>query len=382
MITLRLNKGSSSRVLRGHPWIYSNELTRGGAGDIAAGTLVRILTADGRPVGVATYNPHSLIAARLLDRNPDALIDPDWIAARLRRALHLRTRLIGSKFYRLIHAEADGLPGAIIDRFADVVVVQANSAGMDALAPELVAALEQVLQPETILIAGDDRARSLEGLPPRHDVVKGSLPDTLTVEENGRTYLADLTHGQKTGWFFDHRANRAFIAGLARDRSVLDVYTYAGGFALAAAAAGARQVTAIDRAAPALALAEKAAEGMGTAGRCSFVQGEAFAELERRATDGERFEIVVADPPARAIASSPAFAPTSPRKTAFSPSPAAAIMCRPVTSPQRQRAASGTRDGRRASSTVPAPMPTIRCIPCCRKAPISNSWSTLWIEPR
>lgn len=296
---VRIQPGRHKRAAAGHPWVYSNEVAMDGAAKaLPPGELVRLDAANGEPLGLAMFNPHTLISARILSRDPEAKIDADFLARRLDAALALRERLYPGGCYRLIHAEADGLPGAVIDRYGDVVAIQANTAGIDRLMPQLLEAVDRVLSPRVVVLRNDSNARQLEGLELYVKVAKGTLEGPVALTENGARFFADLEAGQKTGWFYDQRDNRAAVARLAAGRRVLDLYTYAGGFAVAAARGGAREVTAVDRSERALALAERAAEANGLAGLCRFVRVEAFVELEHLAGAGERFEIVVADPPA------------------------------------------------------------------------------------
>jgi 23S rRNA (cytosine1962-C5)-methyltransferase len=296
---INLLPGRHKRARAGHPWVYSNEIAMDNtAKKLAPGTLVRLAAATGEPLGVAMFNPHTLIAARILDRDPASAIDVAFFRRRLAGAGRLRERLYPGGFYRLIHAEADGLPGLVIDRYGEAVAVQANTAGMDRLLPELLAALDEEVAPKIVVLRNDSPARGLETLPSEVKLAKGALAGPLEVIENGCRFLVDLEGGQKTGWFFDQRDNRAAVARLASGGTVLDLYTYGGGFAIAAARAGASQVTAIDRSAPALALAEDSARRNGVDATCRFSRGEAFAELERRSGAGEHFDVVIADPPA------------------------------------------------------------------------------------
>ncbi len=294
---IRLAKGRSRRLRTGHPWVFSNEIemeprTRA----LTPGSVVTLEDAGGEKLGAATFNPHSLIAARLLSADPGRAIDEAFFEDRLTRALALRSRLFDRPFYRLIHSEADGLPGLILDRYGDTVALQVNTAGMERLTPLLLGALDRVIAPATVVLRNDTPARTLEGLEQYHAVAKGTLDGPVEIEENGARFVADLAHGQKTGWFFDQRDNRAFVAGLARGERMLDLYTYGGGFAIQAAVAGAVSVTAIDRSADALATAERAAALNGVA--ITAVRAEAFAEMARLAAAGETFGVVVADPPA------------------------------------------------------------------------------------
>lgn len=260
------------------------------------GGLVTIVDAGGEALGVGTFNPHSLIAVRCLDRDPAQAVDAAFLAGRLRRALELRDRLFDRPFYRLVHAEADGLPGLVIDRYGDVIALQANTAGMEALLPQILSVLEDLLHPTAVVLKNDSPVRRLEGLDLYDRVERGQLEGPVRLEENGAVFFADLVTGQKTGWFFDQRDNRAAVAALARDRSVIDFYSYAGGFAIQAAKAGATQVTAVDRSEGSLALAARSAEENGV--RVDCVRADAFAEMERLAAAGSRFGVVVADPPA------------------------------------------------------------------------------------
>src|SRR5262249_22201379 len=208
--------------------------------------------------GTFYFNSKSLIAARQLDRESSLGIDADFLAARVARALAIREAIYDRPYYRLVHAEGDELPGLAIDRFGDVLVVQITTAGMELLAEPLIAALERVLSPATILLRNDVPARALEGLDSYVRSAKGDAV-RLVVEENGVRYFADPASGQKTGWYYDQRDNRAFAASLAKNRTLLDAYCYTGGFALAAAKAGARESVGLDSSAPAIALAEQSA---------------------------------------------------------------------------------------------------------------------------
>jgi 23S rRNA (cytosine1962-C5)-methyltransferase len=294
-----MRHGEEKRLATGHPWAFSNEIEMDAAAKaLPPGELVTLLRKDSRTLGVALFNPHSLIAARVLSRDPTAEINSRFFERRLQRALKLRERLVGAPFYRLVHAEADGFPGAVIDRFGDVVVVEINSAGMDRLTEPLVEAIDKVLAPTTILLRGEGAARGSEGLEPMSRFAKGGLEGPITVEENGARFLADLSAGQKTGWFYDQRNNRALMAGFAKDGTFLDVYSYTGGFGVQAAVAGATQVLAIDRSEAALALLQKSAELNGVGERVSVQRGEVFDALEALIAEKKRFSIVAADPPA------------------------------------------------------------------------------------
>jgi 23S rRNA (cytosine1962-C5)-methyltransferase len=294
-----LQPGRHKRAEAGHPWVYSNEVTMDAAAKaLPPGTLVSLKSAGGDPLGVATFNPHTLVSARILDRNVKRPIDQDFFAARLEAALALRRRLYDGHYYRLAHAEADGLPGIVIDRYGDALVLQLNTAGAAALEAPLLAAAEAVLAPGVVVLRNDSAGRALEGLAADLRVVRGESAAPIEIVENGCSFLVDLREGQKTGWFFDQRDNRRFVAGLAAGARVLDLYCYGGGFAVQAARAGAMSVLALDRSEPALALAQQSAARNGVGERCRFARADAFEELQRLADAGERFDLVIADPPA------------------------------------------------------------------------------------
>jgi 23S rRNA (cytosine1962-C5)-methyltransferase len=297
--SVTLLPGGHRRAASGHPWIYSNEVRMDTAARaIPAGTLVTLRRADDSPAGVAMFNPHSLLTARLLDRDAGRPIGRRFLARRLEPALRLRERLFAAPYYRLVHAEADGLPGLVVDRFGSVLAVQCNAAGMARLEPLILDALEALLAPETIVLRNDSPARAMEGLPLEVRVARGSVDGPVQVHENGAVFGADVLEGQKTGWFFDQRENRRFVAALARDARVLDLYCFTGGFAVHAARAGAAAVIAIDSSEAALQLAAEAAAHNGVDETCRFRRGDAFGEMTRLAAASERFDIVIADPPA------------------------------------------------------------------------------------
>ncbi len=290
---IRLQAQRHRRALAGHPWIYSNEIVMDEAAkSFEPGELAEFCAHDGRFIGKGSFDPHHLIAGRLFSRNLVEAIDEAWLSVRLREALELRERLVPVPYYRLVHAEADGMPGLIVDRFGDYLSVQLNAIGMEKLWPELrKALLAAPLKPRGIYVQKSVAAeRFVEG-----EAAEGPVE----VSENGLTFYADLAGGQKTGWYFDQRDNHALVARYVRSRDkALDLYTHAGGFALHAARAGAAHVEAVDSSEPALRLAKMAAEKCGYAERCAFSRADVFEELERRSVAKETFEIVVADPPA------------------------------------------------------------------------------------
>lgn len=304
---VRLKPKANARAVRhGFPWVYENELvTDRRTKSIDAGTLAVLEDSERRPMGLVAVNPNSKIICRMLDRNPEAVIDQAWFAAKFARALDMRARLYDQPFYRLVHAETDGLPGVVIDRFGDTCVVQPNAAWADTLLEPMAAALAEVTGVTNIMKNGSGRARSLEGLDDSNEVLLGTAPDApVAVAMNGATYMADLTGGQKTGLFFDQRPNHAFAAQLSKGSRVLDVFSHVGGFSLAALAGGAESALAVDGSAPALALAEQGAKAAGFEDKFATRKGDAFATLEALAEEGQTFDVVVCDPPA--------FAPSKP----------------------------------------------------------------------
>lgn len=295
-------KGDARAIRHGFPWVYADELvTDRRTQGLAPGALAVLEDGERRALGLVTVNTKSKIIARMLDRDPLAVIDQAWFAARISAALALRERLHDTPHYRLVHAEADGLPGVIIDRFGDAAVVQPNAAWAEALLPALVAALVQVTGVATVIKNGSGRARGLEGLAEEVVTLQGGVSAPVPVPMNGAVYMADLLGGQKTGLFYDQRPNHAFAARLARGARVLDVFSHVGGFGLAALGGGAASVLAVDASTAALTLAEAGAAASGFAG-FSTRQGDAFDVMEKLAAEGAVFDVVICDPPAFAPA--------------------------------------------------------------------------------
>ena len=298
---VRLNPKAESRAIRhGFPWVYANELiTDRRTRQLAAGTIA-VLQDNGRePVGLVGVNPASKIICRLLDRDIDAQIDAAWFAARFAHALSHREKLYDAPFYRLVHAEADGLPGVIVDRFGELVVLQPNAAWADALLEPMIDGLLQATGVKDVVVNGTGRARVLEGLDETTTVVRGNAPmGPIHVPMSGATYMADVVAGQKTGLFYDQRPNHRFAASLSQGARVLDVFSHVGGFGLAALAKGAASVLAIDGSAAALELARKGAATMKMSDRFGTRKGDAFDALNALAEEGEIFDVVICDPPA------------------------------------------------------------------------------------
>jgi 23S rRNA (cytosine1962-C5)-methyltransferase len=294
---IRLRPREGRRVRAGAPWAFSNEIVmEASAKRLPPGSAVALTGDKGEALGTGYFNPKSLIAVRVL-AGPDMGVDRDLLTEKLRAALALRERLFGAPFYRLVHAEGDGLPGLVIDRFGDALSVQITTAGMERLLDDVLAALDSLLALSLVVLRNDAPSRALEGLESYVRTVKGEAPAMLTVEENGARYIADLSAGQKSGWYYDQRDNRVFMAALAQGARVLDAYSYSGGFGVLAAVKGAAQVTSIDSSEAALKLAREAAAANDVEARCLFKKADVFDELERIAAARETFDIVICDPP-------------------------------------------------------------------------------------
>jgi 23S rRNA (cytosine1962-C5)-methyltransferase len=295
---LTLSPGQDRRLRAGYPWAFSNEIAMTPAHRAwPPGAPVRLEGANGWRYGTFAFNPHSLIAARLLDRDPAADIDGAWVTARIAAAIALRARVCDSPFHRLVHAEADQLPGLVIDRFGDVAVLQANTAAMDRLLPAITAALTSLLPLRAVVARNDSAARAQEGLPAEVRLLHGVAAEVEVIEA-GVHFPIDPLEGQKTGFFFDQRPNRDRIAALASGARVLDVFCHTGAFGLRAAASGAALVTLVDSSAPALQRAAQAAERNALSDRVTPQRGDAFEVMAALAAAGERFDIVICDPPA------------------------------------------------------------------------------------
>ena len=297
MPVLRLKRNEDRRLLAGHLWVFSNEVDTGQTplSRFEAGDLVRVLAHNDRSLGLAYVNPRSLICARLLETATAP--DEAWFARRLRRALALRERLYGGPYYRLVHGEADGLPGLVIDRFGSACVVQIGTAGMERLRPALQAALFDALGIETVLYKNDGATRELEGLPLYVESAGAAFPDVVRVVEAGLEFRVPVRDGQKTGWFYDQSANRAALVKYVRPGArVLDVFSYVGAWGLRAARAGAADVLCVDGSAGALQFAAENADRNGHVVRT--LKGDAFEVLAALGADRERFDLVIVDPPA------------------------------------------------------------------------------------
>lgn len=297
---LRLRKGEDRRLRAGHLWVFSNEV------DVAAtplsafepGDAVQVLDSRGGFIGNGYVNPRSLICARVVSRDRAITLDEGLIRERLRRALELREMLFpGEPFYRLVFGEGDRLPGLVVDRFGDTLVVQITTAGMERFREPLVEGLRSITGASAVVLRNDTPARALEGLELYVEAVGGAA-DRVELRENGTRFTVSLTEGQKTGWFFDHRRNRAAMTRYVSERRVLDVFSYTGGWGVQAAVAGAREVLCIDASARALEDVERSAALNQVGERVRTMRADAFEALGALRAEGERFDVVILDPPA------------------------------------------------------------------------------------
>ncbi len=295
---LRLKRGEDRRLRAGHPWVFSNEIDTGATplATAPAGGLVSVEDSRGARIGWGYANPHALICVRLLGRGPRPESLDELIRERLRSALALRRRFGDGQFARLVFGESDGLPGLVLDRFGDVIVGQIATLGMEMLRETIEAAVQAELAPRTLVWKNDSGARDLEGLAHEQRVV-GPPVDRLTVKERDLEFSVTLGGAQKTGWFYDQTDNRAAVARYVPPGArVLDVCSYAGGWALSLLRAGASEATCIDASQAALdaATANAAANGLSV----RPIRGDAFDQLAALHAAGERFDVVVVDPPA------------------------------------------------------------------------------------
>lgn len=296
---LTLKSNADRRLKQGHLWIFSNEINTEATPlkGLDLGAQVEIKNNGGKSLGIATVNPNGLICARLVSRSISYPLDKSLLVHRIKQALSLRETFYSEPYYRLIYGDSDLLPGLVVDRFGPYLVAQIATAGMENLKTEIVEALQQVLKPEAILLRNDHSARSLEGLPETVEVF-GDIPEAVELVENGTRFLAPVAEGQKTGWFYDHRSNRALLQQLSPGKRVLDVFSYVGGWGVQAANAGAKEVICVDGSEFALDwLAENAALN-GCEDRVSSIHGKAVAVMKDLQANKEKFDIVVLDPPA------------------------------------------------------------------------------------
>ncbi|MCP5140792.1 MAG: class I SAM-dependent rRNA methyltransferase [Gammaproteobacteria bacterium] len=298
--TLRLKARDERRLHAGHLWVYSNEIDVAVSplGGFEAGDAVVIEASNGKALGTGYINPHTLLSARLVSRDPKHPFSPSLLVHRINVALALRERLFDKPYYRLVFGESDGLPGLVVDRYDNVLVAQITTAGMERIRDDIAAALDKVIKPLALLWRNDGGTRELEGLPSYVEPALGVVPATVEVLEGDARFVIDPVGGQKTGWFYDQRDNRGRLGRYVGGARVLDLFSYAGAWAIRALQAGATDATCVDSSAGAIAQVGANAELNGLGGRVHTIQGDVFDVLKGLREQRERFDVVITDPPA------------------------------------------------------------------------------------
>ncbi|MGH8212848.1 MAG: class I SAM-dependent rRNA methyltransferase [Rhodanobacteraceae bacterium] len=297
---LYLKRGEDARLRAGHLWVFANEVdvARSPLASFETGESCAILDSRDKPLGVGYVNPHSLICARLVARGLDHALDASLLTHRLNVALALRERLHPEPYYRLLYGESDFLPGLTLDRFDDVIVAQANTAGIERLKLQIEEAVRKVVNPRAMIWKNDAGIRALEHLPSYADIAFGDVPAPLVVRESGVTFALDPIGGQKTGWFYDQRANRDVLAPFVKGARVLDMFSYLGAWGLRAAEMGASEVVCVDTSAPAVAMVGDNARRNGLQDRVLAERADAFDYLKALRERRGHFDVVILDPPA------------------------------------------------------------------------------------
>lgn len=297
---LVLKPQADRRLKLGHLWIYSNEVEveKSPLKSFEMGQQALVTTHSGKPLGIALINPNGLICGRLVSRDEKYPLNKSLLVHRIKQSLALRELAFDEPFYRLIYGDADLLPGLVVDRFGDYLVVQIAGAGMELVKDEIIAALVQVLNPRGILLSNEHSARELENLPEYTQVAYGEVPEKVELIENNTRFLAPVQGGQKTGWFYDHRINRAQLQQYVQGKRVLDVFSYIGGWGIQAAVAGASEVFCVDASEAAIDAVLENAQLNGVEDRVAGIQGKAIEVLKELIASDERFDVVVLDPPA------------------------------------------------------------------------------------
>ena len=261
MLSLLLKKDAVKEIQKGNPWIWRGMIEMNSELEMAQpGALVQIMDNKAKPIGVGYLNPKNILACRVLSLQPNAKINRQFFYNAFKAALQKREKHFAQPFYRLAHSESDNLPGLVVDRFGEIIVCQTSTAGMETLKPLWLPALQELLNPHAITLRDDVPARKKEGLNVGVSVYFGQVPEYIEVLERNRIYLANLLEGQKTGWFYDQRANRTYLSSLVSGKNVLDLYSHSGGFGMAAGMGNAASVTMVDSSSLALELAGRAAK--------------------------------------------------------------------------------------------------------------------------
>ena len=294
MKKITLKKGEERRIRRGHLWVYSNEIADNLA-EFEPGESVSVVDSQGKPLGSGTVNPHSLIAVRLHSRMADEEADREFFERRIGTAWNLRQRLGLGDVCRVVHGEGDGLPGLVVDRFGDVFIIQHTSAGMDARKEQILEALDALFSPSCVVAADENPIRELEGLPLQRSMAGELEEEVVWVELDGLQIPVDLASGQKTGGYLDQVFSQRYVATFAEDASVLDAFSYTGGFGLHAAAMGAKRVVLADRSERALELATEAFKLNGF--KAPETVKTELLDIKIKPFAGDKFDIVVCDPP-------------------------------------------------------------------------------------
>lgn len=297
---LILKKGEERRLRGGHYWVYSNEIDTAltPLKEFQPGEQVAILDHQQKLLGFGYVNPHSLICARLVSRDPEHPLSESLLVHRLKIALGLRERLYPAPFYRAVFGESDGLPGLVVDRYGDYVVVQITTAGMEMMRDAVIAAVNKTMKPKGILLRNDSAIRELEGLDRYIEVASGEIPDEVELIEGESRFHTSLSEGQKTGWFYDQAANRTRLLPYVKGRRVLDLFSYLGGWGIRSVVGGADSALCVDASDHVLAGVAANAKLNGVSDRISTRRGDAFEVLKALREAGERFDIVLVDPPA------------------------------------------------------------------------------------
>lgn len=297
MQIIKLKKNEEKRILNGHPWVFSNEIENFSS-QIEPGTIVDIEDYKGRFIGRGYFNPRSLISARILTREKEET-DADFFKKKIQAANEYRRNVFPTEAsYRVVYSEGDFLPGLIVDKYENVIVIQSLTAGIEKQLDNICGALIDMFKPEAIIAKNDTAIRELEGLKPETKILYGKLPDELVIERNGLRFAVDIISGQKTGFFFDQCENYLRLADIVKNKDVLDCFCYVGGWSLHAARYGAKSVIGIDSSEKAVSLANKNAALNSLADRCSFEAAEVFDKLRALNKEGKQIDAIILDPPA------------------------------------------------------------------------------------